>query len=601
MNPSYKYDKIITFICDGKKTPDAIVFAGFFQTLSCAANKANKKRKGYDTVAKSIKQRINDGVSFVKTRWKTPAPGETTNLSEFISYCFGTMGICGFTFICGETVAFVSGYFCGAIMEIKLMDFTIVTFIALAVRYLTLYIEGLSMTVFENLGHIPKEKVKKTAIAYITCVLAGVACYFVPQEPFESLIKGLPGIVGNILVIMGAGGLVNWFLRAKLCRKYGRYKPFMMVYGVPITILTCIITFVPTTLEYSTKIIVLHFLFTLRTRFTAIYCDNPTAIVALISPNMVERQKYYSFGGIFLGFFRSIFRIIFPLIISATGGYFAIKSYRVFIPIFAVASMLLGLSFAKVKERVAVNEDEEHKVEFKKSAKTLLSNKYFWMVNLSDTFQLWNELGNGVLNFIIIYQMRFESILGLLSIFGITSVIGNVLTPLLVKKYEKRTCILLMRSVWLVTTCFYFAALKFSSVPMFLIIMFVRSAITAACNNITKNMSADVLDYHQWKTGERADNMQQIFQWFTTPIATALGLVSPWLLGKFGYTSDWDVLYDASIFNNIMIVYIALNIVGLILSTVPYFFYDLTRAKHDEYVAEIAEREKAAKTTAKEA
>lgn len=501
------------------------------------------------------------------------------------------MGICGFTFICSETVAFISGYFCGAIMEIKLMDFTIVTFIALAVRYLTLYIEGLSMTVFENLGHIPKEKVKKTALAYIICALVGVGCYFVPQEPFESLIKGLPGIVGNILVIMGVGGLVNWFLRAKLCRKYGRYKPFMMAYGVPITILTCIITFVPTTLEYSTKIVVLHFLFTLRTRFTALYCDTPTNIVALISPNMIERQKYYSIGGIFLGFFRSIFRIIFPLIISATGGYFAIKSYRVFIPIFAVASMLLGLSFAKVKERVAVNEDEGHKIEFKKSAKTLLSNKYFWIVNLNSTFQLWNALGDGVLNYIIIYQMRYESILGLLSIFGVSSVVGNVLTPLLVKKFEKRTCIILMRSVWMCVTACYFVALKFSSIPLFLVIMFVRSAISAACNNITNNMSADVLDYHQWKTGERADNMQQIFQWFTTPIATALGLVSPWLLGKFGYTSDWDVLYDGTIFNNIMIVYIALNVVGLIMSTIPYLFYDLTRAKHDEYVAEIAERE----------
>ena len=187
--------------------------------------------------------------------------------------------------------------------------------------------------------------------------------------------------------------------------------------------------------------------------------------------------------------------------------------------------------------------------------------------------------------------MRYESILGLLSIFGVSSVVGNVLTPLLVKKFEKRTCIILMRSVWVCVTACYFVALKFSSIPLFLVIMFVRSAISAACNNITNNMSADVLDYHQWKTGERADNMQQIFQWFTTPIATALGLVSPWLLGKFGYTSDWDVLYDGTIFNNIMIVYIALNVVGLIMSTIPYLFYDLTRAKHDEYVAEIAERE----------
>ncbi len=549
----------------------------------------------------NLKQKVNDGISYVKTRWNTPAEGETTNLKEFISYCFGTMGICGFTFICGETISFASGYFCGSIMGIKLIDFTIVTIIALIVRYATLYIEGLSMTIFENMGHLPKEKVKKTAIAYIVCALVGIACYFVPSEPFEEIIKGLPGIVANILVCTGFGGLVNWYLRAKLCRKYGRYKPFMMAYGVPITIITILITFVPTTLEYSWKIVILHFMFTLRARFQALYSDKPTAIVALISPNMVERQKYYSIGGIFLGFMRSIFRIVFPLMIVSTGGYFSIKSYRVFIPILAVASMLCGFAFANVKERVAANEDENHKVEFKKSAKSLLKNKYFWIVNISSTLELWKGLGDSVINYIILYQMRFERITGILTIFGVTSVIGNVITPWLIKKYEKRTCILIMRALWLGVTCFYFIALKHSSVVIFLVIRFVLSAITAACNNISGNMAADVLDYHQWKTGERADNMQNIFQWFTTPVSTLLGLISPALFAMYGFTSDWDVLYDSSIFNNVMIVHIILTIISLVVSTVPFFFYDLTREKHKKYVAEIAEREAAEKGEAPEA
>lgn len=536
-------------------------------------------------------KKIKQGIDFLKLRWSTPAPGEKTNLKEFLSYCVGTLGICGFTFVCSEMVAFTAGYFCGSIMEIKLMDFTIITFIALVVKYATLYIESINMTIFENLGHLTSSKAKKAAAAYIICTVIGIAFYFVPSAPFDSIIKGLPGIIGNTLTVMGAGGLVNWYLRGKLCKKYGRYKPFMMIYGIPVTLITIAITFVPTTLDYTVKLVLLHFLFTLRGRFTSIYCDNPTAIVALITPNMVERQKYYSIGGIFTGNLRSIFRIIFPILIVSTGGYLAVESYRVFIPILSVISLLIGLTFVKVKERVAVNQIETPKIDFKKSAKSLFENKYFWIINLANTFALWNALADGVINYIFIYQLRMEWIVGVISIINVTSAVGNILTPWLIKRFEKRTCILIMRSVWVVMIALYPVALKLQSVIMLMVIIFIRSAISAACNGITANMGADVLDYHQWKTGERADNMQSIFAWFTTPVATVLGLVSPWLLGKFGYTSDWDVLFDASIFSNIMYVYVFLTIGGLVISTIPYLFYNFTKAQHDKCVEEIRLRE----------
>lgn len=536
-------------------------------------------------------KKIKQWIDFLKLRWSTPAPGEKTNLKEFLSYCVGTLGICGFTFVCSEMVAFTAGYFCGSIMEIKLMDFTIITFIALVVKYATLYIESINMTIFENLGHLTSSKAKKAAAAYIICTVIGIAFYFVPSAPFDSIIKGLPGIIGNTLTVMGAGGLVNWYLRGKLCKKYGRYKPFMMIYGIPVTLITIAITFVPTTLDYTVKLVLLHFLFTLRGRFTSIYCDNPTAIVALITPNMVERQKYYSIGGIFTGNLRSIFRIIFPILIVSTGGYLAVESYRVFIPILSVISLLIGLTFVKVKERVAVNQIETPKIDFKKSAKSLFENKYFWIINLANTFALWNALADGVINYIFIYQLRMEWIVGIISIINVTSAVGNILTPWLIKRFEKRTCILIMRSVWIVMIALYPVALKLQSVIMLMVIIFIRSAISAACNGITANMGADVLDYHQWKTGERADNMQSIFAWFTTPVATVLGLVSPWLLGKFGYTSDWDVLFDASIFSNIMYVYVFLTIGGLVISTIPYLFYNFTKAQHDKCVEEIRLRE----------
>lgn len=545
---------------------------------------------------KPLGEKLTDLIVGLKENWNVPKPGEYTSIKEFLFYCLGIMGVCGFTFICNDTVAFTATYLCGSIFEIKMMDFTIITFISLAVKYLTLYVESISMTIFENLGHLSKEKTRKAIIAYAVCLGAGVVCYFIPSAPFEVIIKGLPQLVGNILVITGIGGPVNWFLRYKFCTKYGRYKPFLVTYGIPIAVITCLIPFVPTTLPYTTKLVVLHFLFTLRSRFSALYYDNPKAIVALLTPNSVERQKYYSFGAIFLGGLRSVFRIVFPIMIASTGGYLSVKSYQLFVPILSVFSFGMAFFMIGVKERVASNRETTPKVEFGKSAKSLLKNKYFWIVNIAGVLGLWNAIADGVINYTLIYSLRIEWIVGIASIAGITSSLGNIAIPFLIKRFEKRTIIIWMRAVWALITAGYLLGLHFdNSVWILLFFIFLRSGISAGCGGLTDGLNADILDYHQWKTGERADNMINIFGWFTTPVSTALGFVAPALLKMVGFTSDWDVLFDSFIFGRAMRIYVYLGIVGLILCTIPFFWYDLTREKHDFYVAEIAAREAAAK------
>ncbi len=553
-------------------------------------------------VKKSPTQAVADLLSGVKQNWNTPKPGEYTSLKEFMFYCLGIMGVCGFTFICNDTVSFTAGYLCGSIFEIKMMDFTIITFIALAVKYATLYIESMNMTVFENLGHLPKDKTKRFLMIYGLVTLIGAGCYFIPSKPFEFIIKGLPQIVANILVVMGVGGPVNWFLRSKLCRKYGRYKPFLVVYGIPITIVTALIPFVPTTLDYTTRLVVLHLLFTIRTRFSQIYYDNPKAIVALITPNTIERQKYHSIGAIFLGALRSIFRIIYPIMIRSTGGYLNINSYRIFVPILSVISFGFAFFMIGVKERVAVNQDEHHEVKFGKSAKALLKNKYFWIINIAAVFGLWNAIADGVINYTLIYSLRIEWVVGIASIAGITSTLGNLAIPPLIRRFEKRTVVIAFRLVWALITAGYLLGLRNEhSWPLLLVFIFLRSGISAGCNGLTDGLNADILDYHQWKTGERADNMISIFTWFTTPITTVLGLVAPALLRIYGFTSDWDVLFDSTVFSGAMHTYVYLGVVGLILSTIPFIWYDMTREKHDKCVAEIEARERARSEAAESA
>ena len=48
------------------------------------------------------------------------------------------------------------------------------------------------------------------------------------------------------------------------------------------------------------------------------------------------------------------------------------------------------------------------------------------------------------------------------------------------------------------------------------------------------------------------------------------------------------------LFSNVMHIYVYLGIIGLVLATLPFIGYDLTREMHDKCVKEIAEREAAA-------
>ena len=540
-----------------------------------------------------VKSLAVNGYGFVKAHWNQPLDGEYLSIKEFLSYCFGNMGISAFTFLAGETIAFTAGYFCGSIMGISLIDFSIISIIALIVRYATIYMEPLTMTVFENLGKIDKKTAKKCIIAYSITIVAGIACYCIPSTTWGmdvKIIKGLPQIVGNILVISGVGNFVNWFIRSKLCRKYGRYKPFMMLYGIPIALLTSLIPFVPASLEYTTKLVLLHALFTLRGRFSALYSDNSLAIVAVITPNSVERQKVYSIGGIAIGLLRSIFRIIFPMMIVLTGGYLDVRSYQIFIPILSAISCAAGFMFGKVQERIAENYETKPKVKFSTAAKKLLKNKFFWIINICSIFETWNAYADGVMNYFLIYNLRLEWISGIIGIVGITSVIGNLATPTLIKRFEKRTILVIVRVTWIIVTACYLVAIKLDSIALLVLFVFIRSALTACSNGISRSLNADILDYHQWKTGERADNMVTIFSWFTTPIVTVLGLIIPMFFKKVGFTSDWDVMYDSGIFQDVTTIYVIVAIIALTGSTIPYIFYNLTRAQHAQCVKEIRER-----------
>ena len=133
-------------------------------------------------------------------------------------------------------------------------------------------------------------------------------------------------------------------------------------------------------------------------------------------------------------------------------------------------------------------------------------------------------------------------------------------------------------------------AIKTENIVIFLAATFLRNTIQPVDSGITQGINADVQIYHQWRFGERCDSISGIFTWFTNPLNMAVGYVVPFLLEKIGFTSDWDVFFDAEILSNVFSIHTWFAIIGYAIATVPFIFYNFTKEKHDMCVAELKQR-----------
>lgn len=539
-------------------------------------------------------QKVKGVPAYVREHWNKPNEGEYLSLKEVTAYTVTQAGSYVFLTVSG-IMTFSASYFCGAIMGLAALDFSIINLVGTIIGYILVFMNPIGVLIYENHGQLsPKMKIFAHC-SYIGQMVVGAMCYFIPSAPFEFIMKGLPQIVGNILLLGGATSYINWFIRRKFCAKYGRFKPFILICGIPATILISIIPYLPLgSLNYTSRLVALHFAFTLMNYFYNNFIG-VNGLVTFMTPNSQERQRLLSIVPIITGLFPSITGMLFPILIISTGGYLNIKTYKVFVPIFATVGLLMMFATVFCKERIIEPPMEKRKkVTFWKGAKNVLKNKYFWIINISNIIGQWQGLIGSLLSWWFIYSLRMEWFSGIAAnivVVGMTA--GNLLCPFLTKRFQKRNILISFRAATLITVLGVALAVKLENIYIFMISMFLRNTLAPVVDGVNAGLGPDVLNYHQWKYGERADAMQGVFSWFLNPINMAIGLIMPWLLKSVGFTSDWDVLYDSQILNSVFSIYTWGSIIGLVLVTIPFFFYDLTREKHDMCVKELQERVRA--------
>ncbi|MBR3766706.1 MAG: MFS transporter [Clostridia bacterium] len=550
---------------------------------------------------KQLILKVKDVPDYIKTHWNTPGEGEYLTLKEMAAYTISQAGTYVYA-TAGNLMTFSASYFCGSIMGIAAMDFYFINLVSTIIGYVLMFTNPVGMLIYENHGRLSKGMKIFAHCTYLGQILIGLGCYFIPENTFEVVMMGLPQIAGNILLVGGITGYITWAIRRLFCAKYGRVKPFIIICSIPSAIIVSIIPYLPVDgMSYSGKLIMLHFAFTLMNFFYNSFIG-VNGLVAFMTPNSQERQKLHSIVPIITGLFPSIINMFFPILIATTGGYLNILTYKIFIPIFALIGAVFSLAAIFCKERVIEeNIETRKKVKFFEGAKHALKNKYLWIVNVSNVVGQWQWLTSSLLSWWFIYSLRMEWFSGIAAnivVVGMTA--GNILCPILTARFQKRDILIASKAVSLLTVLGALLAVKTESIIIFMVSIFLRNTIQPVETGITSGLGADIQNYHHWKYGERSDSLSGIFSWFLNPINMGIGYIVPWLIELTGFTSDWDVLYDSVILNNVFNIYTWCTIIGIVLFTAPYFFYDLTKEKHDMCVRELQERLKKAENAKEE-
>lgn len=369
--------------------------------------------------------------------------------------------------------------------------------------------------------------------------------------------------------------------------KGGKFLPFLRRTSFPIVAIATLFVWLPfESWSYTVKAVVVEIFFIIIQFFLYFYSESFNFLQQIVTPNAQERAKVMSISQIIYSLAPTITNFLIPTIAGLTFGLNNIKTYRLIYPIFTFVGLIINtIFFRHVKERLILPKKKLESIRLTDALREVAKNKYFWIINCATWIGFLEGAYGVVLNWSFVYADHGSKAAQL----GIANtVIGNAalwsmaLAPFAIKKLGKRNLLILCNSMNIVL----FTILLFSYKNLFMVclLLFFNAFVNTFANIYLPNINADMKDYHQWKTGVRIDGLFTPLTLIGTVLGFFTGLVVPAIYQKMGLLDNYNVLYDDTLRNNLFRVLIICSIIGATLNLIPYFFYDLTEAKHRGYI-----------------
>lgn len=554
-------------------------------------------------------------VKEIKTYWRKPAPGKHVPYREYLDIFVGS----GSNYAGSKTLEYIgfaaSCYLMMYHYKLPYITFAIIGIINMPLNYIWTLI---GWVINDNLGFLPKKTERKFYGLYMFLIVAGL--YMIwgdfsfmldPSNKLVHYLNGLEGIsaasaikiFGTHILWNGWAGARNIFWRKKLVPKFGRYKYSLYCDTIPKTIMVWLIGWLPfyTTITNPVdRVWIANLLFACYNIFG--FGNNLETCAQNCSPNVRERIFVRTWPIKLSHLMQSIIAIVLPAIIDRCQDDWAdIAVFKWIIPVTFTIFAVLTLVFAgRIKERIPQPPLEKKvKISFWDGMFGVMRNKYKWILTIVG---LLDSLGNGMLAFttvLYLYTFRlsgltYSLIVALVSFAGTPP---DFFTPYFIKRFSYKQVMIffqLSRAVCytVIVCCFWFCGENLILCGTLSVVMlFITEMFQTVPKSIDHDMGVRINDYQMYLSGERLESFSGVFGWFTGPITSFVGLIIPILLLRYGFNSNWDVLFVDASRRNIIIVPIIFDIVGYILMTIPYFIWDYDDDKQNKVMEVLRRRE----------
>lgn len=419
----------------------------------------------------------------------------------------------------------------------------------------------------------------------------------------------LPSIAGIIIGITRIFDAANDPIMGQILDKtntrWGKCRPYMLFTPIPLAIITMLM-FAPFPLKGNAVIFYAGIVYLI---FTMIYTANDIpywSMSAVITTDPKERVSIVTLTRMIGGVGSGITIGGFWFVVSLFSGKVSNRySFFFSVIIFSILGAILMLQgFFHTKERAKNTSGSEKLLDNMKlipKSKPLMLNivsgimmsvTAVGMTAMTTYFVKWNiktiyaDMASDKIMSI------FSPVIGILP--AIAGLIGLLSAPALIKHFEKRD-ILICSGVFgiIVNIIFYFVG--YSNLYLFIIGRFFVFLPFGIWSSVTTLMIGDSVDEIQFRTGKRVEgtcfSLLTFIGKFQNGIAVAI-------TGFILTIVDYDGKLDANLHQQsdkalagIFIMVTLVQALGMLLSTLPFIFYDFTKKKHKEMLEIIRERE----------
>ena len=551
----------------------------------------------------------------IKTHWNTPAEGKYVPYKEYKDVFLGVgCNYAGSKVL--EYIGFASA--CFLIMHhyhIPYLTFSIISILNMPLGYVTALMWWI---VCDNLGFIPKRTEKKFYGVYVGMMLFGISTLIIDYSSllfnqdsgFIKLLNGLEGmdatacfkVFGTHFLYSGWVGARNIFWRKKLLPKYGRYKYSLYCDVIPKCVMVVLIGWLPIQKwfadDVATRVWVANLLFAVYNVFG--FGNSLEECSKRISPNPKERILVRTYPVKLSHFLQTIMFVVITAVIGALPNEWAdINMYRFVIPISFISLAAVTMIFAsKTKERIPQPPIEEKpQIKFWDGMFGVLRNKYLL---INTIVGLIDSLGNGMLSVtVILYLYTFRlsglpySLITILISFAGTP--PDFFSPYFLKRFSYKQIMIFYQVTRALGNAAVAAAMWFTGENLMLcgticiVVLFFMEMTKTIPTTAGHDMGVKIHDYQMYLSGERLESFAGLFGWFTGPITSFVGMIIPIFLLRWGFKSNWEVLFLDDVRRNIIVIPIIVDVIGFSLMTIPYFFWDYD-AKKQSMVMEVLKR-----------